>query len=315
MLDLAWISKEAIQIHKYFESLFYALTTVLLLLGVLIEYFKLPLASVPAIGPLVGRILIAFVLLHTYPEASRLCADLTDGISRHLGDFNQFKLVLDRMGDRLGEFSWSWVSVKGSLILGISFLAFFLLYFSIHVAQAFLLYTYTLLYVFSPVLIALFTLPQTAGATRALYRSLFEASCWKIVWSVLATLLWSTGVSDLAQHENLLSAICFNLILAGSLILTPFLVHALAGKGVSSMTGTLGTIAIGGLTTITPAKALSAGARFGKRSYNRAVAVSDAVTRKRFPKVNEYVRQAPLFRVPSPPPLFEKPKDERRGQS
>jgi hypothetical protein len=216
------------------------------------------------------------------------------------------------MGDRLGEFSWSWVSVKGSVILGISFLTFFLLYFSVHVAQAFLLYSYTLLYVFSPILIALFALPQTAGATTGLYRSLFEASCWKIVWSVLATLLWSTGVSDLAQHENLLAAICFNLILAGSLILTPFLVHALAGKGVSSMTGTFGTIAIGGLTTVTPAKALAAGVSLGKRSYNRTLSTSDALTRKRFPRANEYIQRAPRFRVAERPPVFEK-SDKEKG--
>ena len=311
MLDLAWISKEAVQIHAYFESLFYALVTVFLVLGVLIEYFRLPLGGMPSIGPLVGRVFIAAILLHTYPEVSNILADVTDGVAKHLGDFNQFQLVLDRMGERLHEFSWSWISVKGSIIMAISFLTFFLLYFTVHVAQAFLLYTWTLLYVFSPILIALYALPQTSVATTALYRSLIEAGIWKIVWAVLATLLWSTGVSDLTQHANLLSAICFNIILAGSLVLTPFVVHSLAGMGVSGMTRTLGSVAIGGIATVTPAKVATVSAAAGKRIYNRSLSGADNLTQKYFPKANPIVKSAPRFRVADRPPLFEKNKEKK----
>ncbi len=311
MLDLAWISKEAMQVHAYFESLFYALVTVFLLLGVLIEYFHLPLGGIPSVGPLVGRAFIAAILLHTYPEISNLIADVTDGVANHLGDFNQFQLVLDRMGDRLHEFSWSWISVKGSLVMAISFLTFFILYFTVHVAQAFLLYTWTLLYVFSPILIALYVLPQTSAATGALYRSLIEACVWKIVWAVLATLLWSTGVSDLTQHANLLSAICFNIILAGSLVLTPFVVHSLAGMGVSGMTRTLGSVAIGGIATFTPAKVATTSAAAGKRIYNRSLSGADNLTQKYFPKANPIVKSAPRFRVADRPPLFEKNKEKK----
>ena len=309
MLDLSWISKEALQIHAYFESLFYVVVTLFLLLGVLINYFRLPLGEVPSVGPLVGRIFIAAILLHLYPEISSLLADLTDGIAKHLGDFNQFQLVLNRMGERLHEFSWSWISVKGSLLMAFSFLTFFLLYFTVHVAQAFLLYTWTLLYIFSPILIALYALPQTSIATTALFRSLIEAGLWKIVWAVLATLLWSTGVSDIAQHANVLSAICFNIILAGSLVLTPFVVHSLAGMGVAGMTRTVGTLAVGGVTTITPARVVSAGAAASKRFYNRSLGTAETLTQKYFPKTNRAMKAAPRFRVAKRPSVFEKKKD------
>lgn len=311
MLDLAWISKEAVQIHAYFQSLFYLLVTVFLIVGVLIEYFRLPLGITPSVGPLVGRVFIAAILLHTYPEVSSLIADVTDGVSKHLGEFTQIKLVLDRMGERLHEFSWSWMSVKGSLLMAISFLTFFILYFTVHVAQAFLLYTWTLLYVFSPLLIALFALPQTAGATSALYRSLIEAGLWKIVWAVLATLLWSTGVSDIAQHANVLTAICFNIILAGSLILTPFVIHSLAGKGLSAMTGTFGSVAIGGLATFTPTAAVGTTIAAGKKMYNRTLNTADSLTKKNFPKTNEIVKATPRFRVSEKPPIFEKKNKDK----
>jgi hypothetical protein len=254
MTDITWLASQAHQVHDVFQSMFYGVVTLLLCLGIFVEYFKWPLGGMPSFTVLVGRVLVAAILLSTYPEITNTLADVTDAVSQRLGDLNQFKLVLSKMSDHLGTFTWSWVSVRDSVTMLLSFLTFFLLYFSIHVVEAFLMYTWTLLYVFSPLLIALFVLPATAGATKALFRSLFEVSCWKIVWSVLATLVWSAALSDInqpGQDISFVTAICFNLILAGTLLLTPMVVHALAGAGVSSMMQTIGGVAVGA-TMLTP---------------------------------------------------------------
>lgn len=304
MVDLTWLSQEANTIHSYFTSIFYLFVTVLLLVGVLTEFFQMPLGGAPGFSTLVGRALIAAILLHTYPEVSHIVADFADAMAKQLGDLNQFKFVLDRMGDKLHEFSWSWVSVKGSLVLAVSFLTFFLLYFSVHVTQAFLIYTWTILYVFSPILIALFVLPQTASATKALYRSLFEASAWKVVWAVLATLLWSTGVSGI-HDQNIIASVCFNLILAGSLVLTPLVVHLLAKSGLATMSKSVGSIAIGGITTVTPLKATSLAGYLGKNSYNQILNSAERAATS-FPKAQHAISNVPRFRVPERKPVFEK---------
>jgi hypothetical protein len=173
------------------------------------------------------------------------------------------------MGDKLNELSWSWISVRETVTMVLSFVTFFLLYFSVHVAEAFYLYTWTLLYVFSPLLIALYIFPATAPATGALFRSLIEVSCWKIVWSVLATLLWSAALSDInqpGQDISFVAAVSFNLILAGSLLLTPVVVSALAGAGVSGIAKTVGGIAVGA-TMIGPSKIAQMGVKTAKRTY------------------------------------------------
>lgn len=307
MIDLTWLSQEANTIHAYFTSIFYIFVTVLLLLGVLTEYFQMPIGGSPSFSTLIARALVAAILLHTYPEVARTIAEFADAMAKHLGDLNQFKHVLDRMSDKLHEFSWSWVSVKGSLVLAISFLTFFFLYFSVHVTQAFLIYTWTVLYVFSPLLIALYVLPQTAGATKALYRSLFEASAWKVVWAVLATLLWSAGLSDI-PNQNVIAAVCFNLILAGSLVLTPLVVHLLAKSGLASMSNTVGSIAIGGVTTLTPAKTLSIASRLGRSGYNYSLDSAERVT-ARFPRAQQVIQEMPRFRVPDRKPVFQKKEE------
>ncbi|OFZ30718.1 MAG: hypothetical protein A2622_13700 [Bdellovibrionales bacterium RIFCSPHIGHO2_01_FULL_40_29] len=258
--DIAWLATEAKKIHEIFSGYFYLVITVLMLLGIAIEYFKWPIGGVPNFGTIVGRALIAALLLHAYPEITNTIADVTDAMAARLGDLNNFKMILDKMGDKVGELSWSWVSFKETIMLLISFLTFFILYFSIHIADSFYIYVWVMLYVFSPLLIALYVLPVTASATSALFRSLIEVACWKIVWSVIATLLWSSALSQINQdgtQVSFLTAIGFNIILAGSLLLTPFIVHALAGSGLSAMGKDLSSLAIGGMT-ISPSRTIGA---------------------------------------------------------
>lgn len=266
--DIAWLAVEAKKIHEIFTGYFYLVVTVLMLLGIAIEYFKWPIGGVPNFSTLVGRALIAAILLNAYPEITNTIADVTDAMATKLGDLNNFKLIMDKMGDKVGELSWSWVSFKETIMLLISFLTFFLLYFSIHLADSFYLYVWVMLYVFSPLLIALYVLPITASATSALFRSLIEVACWKIVWSVIATLLWSSALTQINQEGSqvsFLSAIGFNIILAGSLLLTPFIVHALAGGGLASMGKDISSLSVAGFT-MNPKKAVSITKRLGSNT-------------------------------------------------
>jgi hypothetical protein len=306
MADLQFLATEAQKIHAWFQTIFYLLVTTLLVLGIFLEYFRWPLGGMPSFGPLIGRVLIAAILLHTYPEVSNILCDLSQGLAKKLGDLNEFKLVLDRLAEKVDKLTWSWTSVRESTVVAVSYLSFFLLYLSVHVADALYVYAIVILYVFSPILIALYCLPATSGATTALYRSLIEASLWKPVWCVIATLLWSTGVSAIqadTSHYSLLTAICFCIVAAGSLVLTPMVVHALAGGGISTMTRSVTSLGVDGVTSMTPAKAASVASRVSKRGYNTGLAVAERLTEKRLPSLNERIKAAPRFVVRPALPL------------
>ena len=279
MNNISWLAAQAHQIHGIFYGLFYGLVTVFLCLGIFLEYFKWPLGAMPSFSVLVGRVFIATLLLHTYSEISNTLADAVDALSNQLGSLNQLNVVLSKMGDKLGQSTLSWLSVKDTIVQAISFITFFLLYIAVHGIQAFMLYTWTLLYVFSPLLIAMYVLPATAGATKALYRSLIEVSCWKIVLSVLATLLWSFALSDINkpdQNVPFATVIFLNLILAGSLLLTPMVVHALAGSGFTTLAQTAGGI-VAGATMAAPFNAFASAYSKGKRTYQTAARTRDTI--------------------------------------
>jgi hypothetical protein len=268
MTDLSWLAQEARNIHAVFESMFYGLAVVLVLVGVISEYFKLPIGEMAFTPELIGRVLIAAILLHSYPEVTNALSDVTDALAARIGDYNNFNLVTTRMKDKLDTMVWSWTAVKDSIIMLFSFVTFFILYISVFITNAGVIYVWTILYVFSPILIALFILPGTAGATKALYRSLIEVCMWKIVWATLAALLWSSALSDMNKADiNFLTVISFNLILALSLLATPIVVSALASKGMSSMASSaIGTAAMAATfsPTLVAKKGVNLGVTAGK---------------------------------------------------
>lgn len=242
-MDTAWLAQEARTIHQVFTNYFYILVGTLILVGVTLDYFKLAIGGTPQFAMLIGRALIASLLLMATPEIMNMLSGVTDAISQEFGDMNKVKLVMGKMSDKVGTFSWSWVSVKESLLLMISFISFFILYIAVHIADALFLYTWMLLYVFSPILIAFFVLPSTASATKGLFKSLIEVSGWKIVWSVLTSLLWSFAMVELDKPDSnisFLSMIVLNLMLFFSVLVTPKITSALISGGLSQVASSFG---------------------------------------------------------------------------
>jgi hypothetical protein len=275
-MDVSWLAQEARKIHDLFSSLFYSLVVLLLLIGVVSSFFRMSMGQVPEFVTLVGRAILAAFLLASLPEIMNTLASVTDQFANDIGQLNNFKLVVSRLGEKIETLTFSWVSVKDSVLLVVSYLTFFLLYISVYVADAMYLFTWTLLYVFSPLLIAAFTLPSTAAATRGLFQSLIEVCLWKISWAVLAALLWSFALSEInaPQYDiDFLSAIVLNLMLAFSVLLMPLIVRSLINGGIPQAASNMGS-AVLAAAALTPTGLLANTALAGK-ALGRAVGPKD----------------------------------------
>lgn len=265
-MDVTWLATEARKIHDLFSTLFYSLVVLLILIGVMTSFFRMSMGQVPEFLSLIGRAVLAAFLLASFPEIMNTLANLTDQFAQEIGELNNFKLVVSRLGEKIETLTFSWVSVKDSTLLIISYLTFFLLYVSVYVADAMYLFTWTLLYVFSPLLIAAFTLPSTAAATRGLFQSLIEVCLWKIAWSVLAALLWSFALSEINAPKydvDFLSAIVLNLMLAFSVLLMPMLVRSFIKGGIPQAASNMGG-AVLAAAALTPTGLLTNTAIAGK---------------------------------------------------
>ena len=242
-MDITWLATEARTLHQVFSSVFYVMVLSALTIALILEYFKLPLGGTPQFVTLIGRVFIAAILFVATPEIMNVLAEFTDAVTKELGAFTNYKLVLDRMGDKVGSLSLSWVSIKDSILILISFLTFFVLYLVVYFADAMFMFVWMLLYIMSPILIALYILPATAGATAKLYRSLIEVCVWKIHFCVFSALLWSFAVSDINKPEaeiDFLTAIIMNLMLAYSVAMTPKITASFLGAGISEVASSFG---------------------------------------------------------------------------
>ncbi len=291
-MDMSWLSSEAKLIHEIFASFFYSIILLMITFGVVMNFFKMPLGQVPEFFQLIGRAIIAAFILAALPEIMNFLADVTDQLSAQVGQINNFKIVVTKLGEKIGTLSWSWVSVKDSVLLLISYLTFFVLYISVYVADAVYLLTWTLLYIFSPLLIAAFTLPSTAAATKGLFQSLIEVCLWKVCWSVLAALLWSFALSEINKPEydvDFFTAILLNIMLAFSVLLTPKLVKAFLQGGISGSASSMGNalLTAAALTptgaisaTIGGAKQLAAGPETERDDYDDGYAARKYLTKR-----------------------------------
>ncbi len=240
-MDISWLATEAQKLHGIFQNAFFLMLVAFLILAVVLEFLKLPLGQSPAFATLVGRCLLATLFLVALPEVMNFVADATDSIAKEIGDLNNFKLVLSRLGDKLKDLSFSWTSFRDVITILLSFLSFCALYITVYFADAAFILCWTLIYVFSPLVLALYVFPQTAGATRTLFISMIEVSLWKICWAAMSTLLWSTAVSDIndpSANINWLTSIVMNLMLMVSILMTPKLVKMLISGGMSEIAST-----------------------------------------------------------------------------
>lgn len=103
-MNMEWVASEAKQIHGVFTGIFYSLVLLFLALGVLLSFLKMPLGQVPQVIQLVGRAIVAALLLAAFPEIMNTAAEVTDQLSKEVGQLNNFKLVVARLGEKLGTF-------------------------------------------------------------------------------------------------------------------------------------------------------------------------------------------------------------------
>lgn len=117
-----FLSLEAQKLHGIFQNAFFTLLISFLLVAVVMEFLKLPLGETPGFNTLIGRALIATFLLIALPQIMNFVADATDSIAAEIGDLNNFKLILTRLGEKLKTLSFSWTSLRDTVTILLSFL-------------------------------------------------------------------------------------------------------------------------------------------------------------------------------------------------
>jgi len=242
MVSTSWLSREALNLHLIFREAFWALLLSLVVIGLVLDFFKVPFGLTPNPQSLIARAFLAVILLSLHREITNFIAMVVDVFSEDLGEFSLITSTIKALVKNFREsifvnnFTWSWPPAN-SIMVYLSIGSYWLAYFSIFLLEAAQLYFWTFLFIVSPIIFAL--TPISTSPVKALYKTIIQVSIWKVAWNVSAIMLWSTAFNNIQDEQSSLTVFAYVLFCAFGMLLTPVIVTALAGKGLDSLSSSV----------------------------------------------------------------------------
>lgn len=233
-------------LFKSFNSLFYVMLPVGIVLSVIMNYLKSGDANYPDI---IKRAFVASILLVSFPEISNFILDICDGLALKIDNMSGLETFM-----RMAEEKSQLISqAKNVLLLKfddlfisiLSFGSFIILYIARYIMIALYYFYWVLLSVCSPFMILCYLFPGTARITTSLYKGLIEVGLWKVIWAVQSAILTSLAFGNIYKTEgDYLTLIVMNFVVAIAMLFTPMIVKSLVGEGVQATAQTIGTTAV-----------------------------------------------------------------------
>lgn len=268
------------QLYDHTSHLSWQMLLPLFLVSVAISYTA-DLGVTGAILVRLKRLVIVALLLVSFPTIAEFSQVLGVEVARSIDDMTGIDAVLDAAAKRADSYSFDLqglLNLGSDLIIGTLVLISFLI---LVVARFFLLafqhFYWFLLVALGPFLILGSLFEASSGITKGLFKSMFQISCWPVIWSILSVFLKSLPFANAYSVEgNLVTVITLNLIIAIALLFSPFIVSQLAegvqlSVGDTLKRGVLKTVAMTnpkGIALAASSKA-AAGIERGRKTLNR----------------------------------------------
>ncbi len=185
------------------------------------------------------RLVIVVLLLVAFPTIAQFAQSLGVEIARSIDNMAGIDMILHAAAKRAAAYSFS---LKGLLNMTNDFATGFLVlvtYLILVVARYFLLafqhFFWLLLMTLGPFMILASLFESAAGITKNLFKSMFELSCWPIIWAILSAFLKSVPFAHVyGLDPSRITVITLNLIIAVALLFSPFMISHFTGGVVHS---------------------------------------------------------------------------------
>jgi hypothetical protein len=220
------------QIYEHTSHLSWQMLLPLFLVSVAVGY-STDLGISGAVIVRLKRLFLVALLLVAFPMIAEFSQTLGVEIARSIDDMTGIDMILDAASKRADAFSFD---LQGLLNLGSDLLIGSLVLISfviLIVARFFLLafqhFYWFLLVALGPFLILGSLFEASSGITKGLFKSMFQVSCWPVIWSILSAFLKALPfVAAYSSAGNLITVVTLNLIIAVALLFSPFIVSQLA---------------------------------------------------------------------------------------
>lgn len=262
-------------IHSQMVQVYWIMLPALVAFLLVLEMLKGQGQS-PNANEIVRRTVISILLLISFGFVVNTIAMLSDGITARIDQTQNLWETIKQMGPNSQGESDGLFDMRGHVVYFFSIGAYLIAYIGFFASIALMNFVWAILYVCAPLMILCYVPPITAGIVGNLYRGLVSVATWKILWTLLGSLLLKLAITPKdAGIDNVFLSMVMNLLIGVSMLLIPLFTKSLIGDGLQSASAALAT-APGLMAT----KALTLATKtMGKKVGASALGFADAATK------------------------------------
>lgn len=220
------------QLYEITSNISWQLLLPLFLISIAVGYTS-DLGIGGAILVRLKRLVLVVILMVTFPMIAEFSQILGVEVAKTIDDMTGIDMVLNAASKQAEHFSFdleTLLKLGSDLLIGALVLCtFIILILARYLLLAFQHFYWFLLVSLGPFFILGSLFEASSGITKGLFKSMFQISCWPIIWSVLSAFLKVLPFASAYEgNGSLTTIITLNLIIAIALLSSPFMVSQFA---------------------------------------------------------------------------------------
>lgn len=226
-------------IHSQMVEIYWIMLPVLVAFLLILEMLKSQGQS-PNANEIIRRAVISILLLISFGFVVNTIAMLSDGITAKIDQTQNLWETMKHMGPNSQGESDGLFDIRSHVVYFFSIGAYLIAYIGFFSSVALMNFTWAILYICAPLMILCYVPPVTAGIVGNLYRGLVSVATWKILWTLLGSLLLKLAITPKeAGIDDIFLAMVMNLLIGISMLLIPLFTKSLLGDGLQSASAAL----------------------------------------------------------------------------
>ena len=225
-------------------GIYWTLLTPVVLMAMILEFFKKTLDF----GEILKRVIISLLLLWSFEYVAHVISVISDGIIEKMGGDEKLSFVVEQLQKNFSTEFPSMIQFRQMLLFSVSFLCYMVATLSFYLTEIISSFVYGVLYVVSPLAFLCFIPTSTQNIAKNVYRGIITVAVWRILWSIMANILFEVVRSPMNDWSNFFMAAMVNLCIGISMLLVPLFARSLLSDGladVASSAMAVGTVPAG----------------------------------------------------------------------
>ena len=190
----------------------------------------------PNVKDILKRTFLCVLLFLSFDFTINVIAMMSDSITDAIGSGEDILGAVKQLGPNKWSNTGGFFDLRNHVIYFFAIAAYLIAYIGFFASVALVNFVWAILYVTAPLLLLCYIPQATASIVGNLYRGLISVAVWKVMWTLLGSLLLKLAVNpNIVGVEDYLLSIVMNLLIGLSMLLIPLFTKSLIGDGLQSM--------------------------------------------------------------------------------